>query len=166
MSLDMKIAITGHTAGLGRAFYQHFSVNHEVIGLSRSNGYDIVDVDKIADAVANCDLFFNNAHCQDAQSELIKRLHNTVSMVTSGSMAADTLKLNDQYFLNKRIIENTHKLYVKRGGCPMLLLKMGFLESHTYRLTTISYKQVISAVEFWLTNPAVTMIEFDNISPN
>ena len=37
----MKIAITGHTKGIGKALYDNLSQQHEVEGYSRSNGFDI-----------------------------------------------------------------------------------------------------------------------------
>ena len=44
-----KIAITGHTKGIGKAIADLYSKkNYEVIGLSRSNGYDMSsDQDKM-----------------------------------------------------------------------------------------------------------------------
>ena len=37
----MKIAITGHTKGIGQAIYDLLGQEHDVIGYSRSNGYNI-----------------------------------------------------------------------------------------------------------------------------
>ena len=37
----MKIALTGHTNGLGAEILKYFSSNHSILGFSRSNGYDI-----------------------------------------------------------------------------------------------------------------------------
>jgi nucleoside-diphosphate-sugar epimerase len=51
----MKIAITGHTQGLGQAFFNHFQ-SHTVIGFSRSNGYNIAspaDRNKILEELIN-----------------------------------------------------------------------------------------------------------------
>ena len=164
ISNRMKIAITGHTSGLGRAFYNHFSLNHEVIGLSRSNGYDIVTSnDRIIKAVQGFDLFFNNAHAGHCQGSLIKNLYDKIPIITSGSMAADYVQTNNPYFRDKKVIENIHKFFVKKGCHPMLLLKMGFLENYTDR-PHIRYSEVISAVEFWISNPKLTLIEFDNLT--
>lgn len=62
----MKIAITGHTQGIGLALanvYQDYE--HEVVGFSRSTGYDItnpVHRQNIIAEVKDCDIFINNAH--------------------------------------------------------------------------------------------------------
>jgi hypothetical protein len=163
ISIFMKIAITGHTSGLGRAFYDHFSKDHEVIGLSRSNGYDITK-DQILNSILDCDLFFNNAHAGIAQGILINKLYNQLPIITSGSMGADYSHLANQYYRDKKTIEKIHKFFIKKGQCPMLLLKMGYLENYSNK-KIIQYSEVISAVEFWLSNPRVTLIEFDNIDP-
>lgn len=67
----MKIAITGHTTGLGKAIYDYcVSNNHECVGLSRSNGNDISDVDSILSKVSDADVFVNNAYHNFFQVEL------------------------------------------------------------------------------------------------
>jgi hypothetical protein len=45
----------------------------------------------------------------------------------------------------------------------MLLLKMGYLENYVNR-EPISYDTIISAIDFWMQNPRVSMIEIDNIN--
>jgi hypothetical protein len=72
----MKIVITGHTQGLGLAFYSYFK-DHEVIGFSRSNGYNIADPlsrSKILDELKTSDIFINNAYnnYDDSQLQLLK----------------------------------------------------------------------------------------------
>ena len=66
----MKIAITGHTKGIGKACYELLSQEHEVLGFSRSNGFDINDPEPIFSSSKNCDVFINNAYCDTAQSTL------------------------------------------------------------------------------------------------
>lgn len=62
----MKIAITGHTAGIGLALAELYqSLGHQVIGFSRTTGYNIARPEDRARIVADaqdCDIFFNNAH--------------------------------------------------------------------------------------------------------
>ena len=62
---NMKIAITGHTQGIGNAIYKYFAENNEVHGFSRSNGYNIADRlarQQIVEAVKEFDIFVNNAY--------------------------------------------------------------------------------------------------------
>jgi hypothetical protein len=155
----MKIAITGHTGGLGLAFFNYFSKSHEVIGLSRSNGYTLPsDLDKVVGVVKNCDLFFNNAHIGTAQASLIQELYSDVPIITSGSMAANYT--GKQYFDDKRYIEDVFKAY--KSHHPKLLLKMGYLENYQDR-NSIAYCEVINAVKCWINNPRITTIEFENV---
>lgn len=72
----MNIGITGHTKGLGHAFFKLFkSQGHEVVGFSRSNGHDIVEkIDDIINTVKDFDMFINNAYAPIAQTELLSRL--------------------------------------------------------------------------------------------
>lgn len=61
----MKIGITGHTHGIGKAAFELFSKNgHTVKGFSRQNGYDIDKVpnrQQILHEVKDFDVFINNA---------------------------------------------------------------------------------------------------------
>lgn len=72
----MKIAITGHSAGIGQALAQQYqNRGHEIVGLSRRNGHNIRSVPKIADQIEPCDLFVNNAQAGYAQTELLFEMH-------------------------------------------------------------------------------------------
>lgn len=67
----MKIAITGHKSGIGKAFAKLLSIRgHEIIGITKSDGNDINDTIKILSIIEPCDMFINNAHSNYAQTEL------------------------------------------------------------------------------------------------
>jgi hypothetical protein len=74
----MKIAITGHTLGLGKSFFEETIMRgHEVFGFSRTTGYDLRDytqVGNMINAVKNFDLFINNAKPDYAQTQILYRL--------------------------------------------------------------------------------------------
>jgi short-subunit dehydrogenase involved in D-alanine esterification of teichoic acids len=72
----MKISITGHTSGIGKSLVNLFeSLGHEVVGFSRSNGYDISkDSKAIVEQTKDCDVFINNAYHVDAQLSLLKEV--------------------------------------------------------------------------------------------
>jgi NADP-dependent 3-hydroxy acid dehydrogenase YdfG len=68
----MKIAITGHTAGIGQALAEIYSQQgHEILGLSKREGNNIRNIPKIADQIDPCDIFINNAQAGYAQTELL-----------------------------------------------------------------------------------------------
>lgn len=158
----MKIAITGHKRGLGQAIYNHFlSKNHEMIGFSRRQGIDIVkDFDRVCEVASECDLFFNNAHDGNVQAKYIQALAGKVKIITSGSMGADAPALSP-YCFEKKQVEMTHMSLRKLAQTPMLLLKMGYLENYVDR-NPIPYQQVLNAIDFWLDNPRVDLIQFPN----
>ena len=68
----MKIAITGHTAGIGQALAKEYQLNgHDIVGLSQRDGNNIRNTPKICDQIEPCDLFVNNAQAGYAQTELL-----------------------------------------------------------------------------------------------
>lgn len=78
----MKIALTGHTRGIGKEIYRYFeNQNFNCLGFSRSNGFDISSSEKrkqIAELSKDCDIFVNNAYCNfdDSQLEMLKEITN------------------------------------------------------------------------------------------
>lgn len=68
----MKIAITGHTAGIGQALTKEYQLmGHEIVGLSQRDGNNIRNISKICDQIEPCDVFVNNAQAGYAQTELL-----------------------------------------------------------------------------------------------
>jgi NADP-dependent 3-hydroxy acid dehydrogenase YdfG len=68
----MKIAITGHTGGIGKAFTKLLeSRGHEIVGISRRLGENIRRIEHTANLIEFCDMFINNAQTQYAQTELL-----------------------------------------------------------------------------------------------
>ena len=68
----MKIAITGHKKGIGKAFAEQLSARgHEIIGISRSDGENIRRTVHTASLIENCDALINNAISMYAQTELL-----------------------------------------------------------------------------------------------
>jgi nucleoside-diphosphate-sugar epimerase len=72
----MKIAITGHTQGIGQALATVFQqYGHEIIGYSRSNGYNISDPQaRQRMLLEDVDVFINNAYHPTGQTKLLKEL--------------------------------------------------------------------------------------------
>ena len=89
-----RIAIIGHTKGIGKAITKLYKKKgYEVIGLSRSNGYDIENnQEDIIEKLKDCYLIVVNAYSGRGQFELLKRIygcfHNEykkVAVITSTS---------------------------------------------------------------------------------
>ena len=119
----MKIAITGHSAGIGaalaRAYQEH---GHEIVGLSQRDGNNIRNTTKICDQIEPCDVFVNNAQSGYAQTELLfemaQRWTNTRKhiIVISTMMAQDPVSClpgldMDHYRMQKFTLEQSvHQL--------------------------------------------------------
>ena len=89
----MKVAVTGHTSGIGKAIYEKYQPNS--IGFSRSNGFDITkDIKKILKACKDCDIFVNNAQQDFFQTELLYALGRNFQgkIINIGSMSKDWTK--------------------------------------------------------------------------
>ena len=96
----MKIAVTGHTAGIGQALAEEYTLNgHEIVGLSRREGNNIRNTPKICDQIEPCDMFINNAQSGFAQTELLvemsRRWTNTKKhiIVISTMMTQDPISV-------------------------------------------------------------------------
>ena len=75
--MGIKIAITGHTKGLGAEIVKSFSTEHDVVGFSRSTGHDIknpIQRKKIIRASADADVFVNLVHNYYHQTDLLFEL--------------------------------------------------------------------------------------------
>ena len=68
----MRIAITGHKKGIGKAFADQLaSLGHEIVGITRSDGENIRRTAHTASIIEPCDMLINNAISFYAQTELL-----------------------------------------------------------------------------------------------
>jgi hypothetical protein len=70
----MRIGITGHSDFLGKGLFDLLGKNHEVIGFSRSNGYDLKNYEKILNDVVDLDVFINNTYHPSYQQKIFEEL--------------------------------------------------------------------------------------------
>jgi len=74
----MKIAITGHTRGLGAEFKKTYEADgHTVLGFSRGNGYDLRDwsmMQKMLSQINDCDMFISCAKPDFVQTTILYEL--------------------------------------------------------------------------------------------
>ena len=73
-----KIAIIGHTRGIGKAISELYKrKKYEIVGLSRSNGYDLAtQQESIMARIADCELIVINAFAGRGQFELLKNIYS------------------------------------------------------------------------------------------
>ena len=129
----MKIAITGHSAGIGQALATIYAnQGHEIIGLSRRNGYNIRSIPKVAGMIDPCDVFINNAQVGFAQTELLwevwrrwqgqdKTIVNISTQMVSTQYAPKTEW--DEYLVQKKTLELAQETMIYRSELPRLVLE-------------------------------------------
>jgi nucleoside-diphosphate-sugar epimerase len=128
----MKIAITGGTAGIGLALAKIYQEQgHEVVSLSRRNGYNIRSIFKVATMIEPCDMFVNNAQEGFAQTELLWEVWNrwqgqhkiivNISTQMTDSVVAPKLEW-DHYLIQKKALELAHNQCQARSEYPQLIL--------------------------------------------
>lgn len=129
----MKIAVTGHSAGIGRAFARTYEAHgHEVIGLSRRNGYNIRSLLKVAAMIEPCDLFINNAQVGFAQTELLwevwRRWQGQDKIIVNISTQMVSMQYApkiewDEYLIQKKTLELAQETMMYRSELPRLILE-------------------------------------------
>lgn len=134
----MKIAITGHTAGIGQALACCYeSRGHSIVGLSRREGNNIRVIPRTADQIEPCDMFINNAQVGFAQTELLfemaerwKGTHKQI-MVISTIMTQEPVSVfdqldMDQYRVQKIALEEAVKqIRNRRLGIRLTIVRPG-----------------------------------------
>ncbi len=153
----MKIAITGHTAGIGKSFAQYLeSRGHEIIGLSKRNGHNIRVIPRIVEQIAPCDMWINNAQSGYAQVELLYK----ISEIWAGNKSKiiwniSTIMTRDpgvpeipgqswtsmsEYKNQKRALEDAY-LHL-RSRCTMCLIRPGAVATQPYNQAGINAADV------------------------
>jgi len=162
----MKIAITGHKKGIGKAFAEQLSARgHQIVGISRSDGENIRRTGHTASLIEPCDLFINNAISFYAQTELLfevwhrwqshKEVHYIWNISTKLCEQSKDLKMNGltiresmQYRNQKMALELAHKqLNAQASNIKMTLVRPGGVRTHKFSdPKSISAEQYVEGV--------------------
>ena len=161
----MKIVITGHTRGLGKAFYEYFVKDpaNTVIGLSKSQGVDIQSTDTIVKLVTGCDLFINNAYSGTAQNRLVKELNGLIPMmIVSGSQGGYFNNLiPTEYGRHKKDLSKLcHMLSLDKNSTTKILhLDLSCLEGNDVAIDDPN--NIVNTVAFWIKTPSFNNVRFN-----
>ena len=120
-----KIAIIGHTRGIGRAIADLYQKkNYEVVGLSSSNGYDLqCSQIEIMEQLDECQLIVLNAYVGRGQMTLLKRIYGkfvfenkkvVVITSTSGTPVGEDEELLDPEYVEYRKNKKTLIEYIEQ----------------------------------------------------
>ena len=138
----MKVAITGHTSGIGKALYDMYSEENEVIGFSRSNGYDISKiriVNQIVQESLDCDVFINNAYYSLSQVNILNNLWHfwsrdkskTIVNISSLSKYPGISGNQSGYSAHKAALSHQAFLLMFKGNrkCRMINVNPGWVDT-------------------------------------
>jgi len=162
----MKIAITGHRKGIGKAFAEKLSAcGHEIVGISRSDGENIRRVAHTASLIEPCDMLINNAISFYAQTELLFEVwhkwqpSNEVHYIWNIStklcerdhdidINGLTMRESMQYRNQKMALELAHhQLNFQPSNIRMELIRPGSVNTHTFSdPTSMSAKAYVEQV--------------------
>jgi NAD(P)-dependent dehydrogenase (short-subunit alcohol dehydrogenase family) len=142
----VKIAITGHTAGIGQALAKEYTLDgHEIVGLSKREGHNIRNIPKICDLVEPCNVFVNNAQAGYAQTELLfemaQRWTNTNkhiivigTMMTQDPSASIPGLEMDHYRVQKVALEEAvQQIRFKKLGVNITVVRPGYIATKPNR---------------------------------
>ena len=147
----MKIAITGHKKGIGKAFAEQLSAcGHEIVGISRSDGENIRRTAHTASLIEPCDMLINNAISFYAQTELlfevwhrwqssdkVHHIWNISTQVCERDHDIDikglTMRESMQYRNQKMALELAHhQLNFQPSNIKMELVRPGSIKTQTF----------------------------------
>ena len=132
----MKIVITGHTSGLGKALYNFLvEQGHTVVGLSRSEGFDLnKNLDMFL--LDGWNVYINNAYSGFNQVELLYKLfelnqNRECQIINIGSVSADGNKDQvNEYAVHKAALDKAcNQLQLIDTDCKVVQVKLGRMDT-------------------------------------
>lgn len=129
----MKVAITGHTKGIGKALADLYP---DHMGFSRSNGYDIsnrLQRSILLDEASECDVFINNAWQDDFQTVMFKDMlklwgQDESKTIVNINSRTKYFTGTDNYYYNTKVelADETTKILFDRK-CRIININPGFV---------------------------------------
>lgn len=140
----MRVALTGHTSGIGKALYDMLLPAMNPTGFSLDNGYNIEYYDhreKILQRIEEekCDVVVNNAFCRDGQLLLLYALWErwkddpSKTIINIGTFATEIPVFNDKmviYTAYKAALKQLcFQLQRKKHRCRLIHVRFGFVDT-------------------------------------
>jgi len=164
----VKVGITGHTKGIGKAIADLYP---DHLGFSRSNGFDISNkeiVDLIVSQINDCDIFVNNAYHQTSQTILFKKIFNLwrdnpyKTIVNINSIAKYGLgntKEEIEYSKNKKLLyTEASRVMFSDKKCRIVNINPGYVRTDMVKSISSNVKmlnpiQVANIIKYTLDLP-------------
>ena len=174
----MKIAITGHTNGIGLGLYNYFiDQGHEVLGFSRSNGYIMPTANQqILEQIIDCDIFINNSEPISSQTFFLKQLwplwwDKEKTIIIIGSVLAKIVSVEKEFYSSQRDkkildFESRKVSFDMKSGrkCVITSIHPSFVKTNLHseygipdapEEVTLSVQEVVDIVDMILKSPVV-----------
>jgi nucleoside-diphosphate-sugar epimerase len=174
----MKVAITGHTRGIGKKISEYFiSQGHEIVGLSKSTGCDLASEENknlAIQKIIECDIFVNNAfvsiekthsHFTYVPIEILFEVHKawkddpSKRIFVIGSVGSSIFVSRDHvygaYQVHKMALDKASWLLNHASTYPMIhLLKPGRVDTEMARKMGPKMKvdDIVPVIEFCMKN--------------
>tara|TARA_Y100001937_G_scaffold106724_1_gene148683 strand:+ start:674 stop:1237 length:564 start_codon:yes stop_codon:yes gene_type:complete len=177
-----KIVITGHTSGIGKSIHDKLSKEkYDVVGLSRSNGFDLKSKEGYAhfvNAIEDADIFINNAYHEWAQVDLLyliyeKWQHTNKTIINISSVTGDSSKKHiHQYQIHKLALDNACMQLQPLGKCKVINIKPGWVDTNfnpnksiPKEIEILQPEKIAELVEYVLNQPNQVFVKSISIEP-
>lgn len=186
-----KIAITGHTRGIGLALANRLDQdNYEVKGYSKSNGFNILRPNGVIKDIVDwdADVFVNNAYAPEAQSRLLYKVYEQwvdkpKLIINMGATSSDSINnfaqlgynpdwtpyVSDKARLDWASLQLSNQF--QPGKCRVTMIKPGFVDTDStawlkglvedYMMTADSVAEMIEWVIELEDNTQMRTLSFD-----
>jgi NADP-dependent 3-hydroxy acid dehydrogenase YdfG len=177
----MKIGITGHTDGIGKAIAEACeAAGHEVVGFSRTTGYHLfTDIEGVVADAEDCDVFINNrfnyTREQSGQVELLYRMFEKwlgkdkrIINISSRAGTYTSVGKIDRYSVFKHALDTAcDQLNLLRDMRPRVTnIKPGYVDTESIKHITDNPKlkpEAIAETVMWIINQP-SMVHISSIS--
>lgn len=174
----MKIAITGHTKGIGKAIVERLQFKAEFVGYTRSGGQNIRDASTVGKLIVDsgADVFINNAHLGFNQVALLhevfaqwKNLPKLIINISSDS--ADGIKAHEHIYATEKAALNHAALQLSslQSKCRVTTLRLGYVDTtrvaHVQGVPKLSPDKVAETVAWIMSQPDRVLIRDLTLQP-
>jgi hypothetical protein len=177
----MKVAITGHTSGIGQGLYNYFQKRgYPVQGFDQTNGFVLPDAEsRVLEQILDCDVFINNALPVSSQIFLLRELwpywvNQNKKIIVVGSLASQMPEVwveLKEYRQQKKELDDLCKTLRYDSltiPCSLISIHPGFVTTNIFTDLNVpmpsaeqcmSVAQVVDMVDYVLSSP----IKIDDI---
>ena len=177
----MRVAITGHTSGIGQGLYNYFQERgYPVQGFDQTNGFVLPEAEnRVLEQIEDCDIFINNALPVASQISLLKQLwpkwkNTDKKIIVLGSIASQMESVQagvEDYRQEKNELARVCKSLQygewpnPYSRCSLMVIHPGFVATNLIShlglppKQCMSVTQVVNVVDYMLNSP----LEFDTV---